>query len=116
MPSAEEIMGEIREAITGLQEQQAQLSELLTYKLENPDNPSALCEAVLSEVPACQDFSGVRRWSACEAWRIMEEEKVTWQEAIKKAWEAAHAICSWGPETPEVEVGEIIRPRIIIEE
>lgn len=106
MPTAEEIMEEIKGSISSLKEQQAQLQEqqeqltdLLTYKLENPDNPSALCEAVLAETPACQDFSGIRRWSACKAWSLMEDEEITWQEAITKAWDKAHEVCSWEPKT-----------------
>ena len=72
------------------------LSNRLEASLSESDNPvSAKCSLVLEATPKCYDFSGTRRYAACRAWDLMESQKISWQEAISKAWEELKSKCVW---------------------
>lgn len=82
---AEEIITELRK-----------LSNRIDAALSEGDNPvSAKCATVLGEIPKCYDFSGTRRFAACRAWDLMESEKISWREAISRAWEEVKSKCVW---------------------
>lgn len=73
-----------------------ELSNRMEVALAEGDNPvSAKCALVLDSPIKCYDFSGSRRFAACRAWQLMEEMKISWQEAITKAWEEIKSRCTW---------------------
>ena len=61
-------------------------------------NVSEKCRIVLEKgltPEVCRDFRGIRRWVACRAWDLIENDVVnTWREAMKKAWAEAKAKCA----------------------
>lgn len=84
------------EEVNGIADELRRLSNRLEAKLAEGDNPvSAKCSLVLGETPKCYDFSGTRRYAACRAWDLMESEKISWQEAISRAWQEVKEICTW---------------------
>lgn len=89
-------MDEVATEISRLREEIEKLSSKLEAALSEGDNPVSLkCEAVLSTPAKCFDFSGTRRYAACEAWRLMEEKHISWQEAIAEAWNTVRSTCKW---------------------
>lgn len=77
-------------------EELQRISNRLDVALTEGDNPISMkCQLVLDATPRCYDFSGSRRFSACRAWEIMETEKVSWQEAITRAWKELKEKCVW---------------------
>jgi hypothetical protein len=57
---------------------------------------SEKCAAVLAKPPTkeeCYDFRAVRRRAICTAWKILEEEKIPFREAIKRGWAETKAKC-----------------------
>lgn len=81
----EEILGELKK-----------LSHRLDVALAEGDNPTSMkCQLVLDSTPKCYDFSGTRRFAACRAWQQMEEEKISWREAISAAWDEVRSKCTW---------------------
>ena len=72
------------------------LSNRLDAALGEGDNSvSVKCSLVLDEIPKCYDFSETRRFAACEAWRLMEKEKINWKEAMDLAWDKIKTNCTW---------------------
>lgn len=89
-------MAVVAESIDELTNEMRKLSNRLETALAEGDNPvSAKCSLVLGETPHCYDFSGTRRYAACRAWQLMEEEKISWQEAISRAWQEIKSKCTW---------------------
>lgn len=92
VPEYQAIVDEIAE----VREELARISARLEASLSESGNPvSVKCSNVLSQTPKCYDFQGSRRFSACRAWQVMEEEKIPWQEAISKAWRELKEKCTW---------------------
>jgi hypothetical protein len=57
---------------------------------QSPISPH--CEAVLAKPPLCYDFRNIRAWVMCEAWRRMEEEKLS-KLPVGQAWQKARQVC-----------------------
>jgi hypothetical protein len=84
------------EDIEELKELLHRLANRLEAALAEGDNPVSMkCQLVLDSVPKCYDFSVTRRYAACRAWQMMEEEKISWREAISKAWSELKEKCTW---------------------
>jgi len=58
---------------------------------------SPRCQIVLEKgvtKDVCYDFRRIRAYVMCKAWKIMEEEKVPFRSAIKRAWDEAKRECA----------------------
>ena len=71
---------------------------------------SERCQAALKEPVSrdlCMDFRETRRRVMCGAWRIVEEEKRPFREAVKSSWERRKVECAavgvFSPEPAMVE-------------
>jgi len=54
------------------------------------------CKRVIKdfeENPKCYDFRAIRAYTACMGWKLFEEEKISFSEAMKKAWIKARKLC-----------------------
>lgn len=94
-PSAPEYQALI-DKVAEVREELEKMSARLEASLSERGNPvSVKCSNVLSQTPKCYDFQGSRRFSACRAWQVMENEKIPWQKAISRAWGELKEKCTW---------------------
>ena len=70
-------------------------NRLDTALIEDGNSVSIKCQLVLDKTPKCYDFTGTRRFAACEAWRLMEKDKISWREAMNIAWDKIKTDCTW---------------------
>lgn len=42
----------------------------------------------------CSDFRFIRSWVMCEAWKLIDEKKLMFGQAIRTAWKIAKEICA----------------------
>lgn len=62
----------------------------------NGVEPDEDCEAALEEGlnrETCQDFEGLRQWVLCKTWRLVEDDGMSFEEAIEEAWNMAEDKC-----------------------
>jgi hypothetical protein len=55
------------------------------------------CEIVLSQPltkDVCYDFRTIRQRTMCLAWKIMDEQKIPFRQAIKEAWRTVKEGCA----------------------
>lgn len=57
----------------------------------NPGCENALDEGLTEEV--CNSFSKIRRFTMCEAWRLMREEAYAFSDAMELAWDKIKQGC-----------------------
>lgn len=76
-----------------------ELKEFISFMVmegKEGDPLSITCKLALEKglsKDVCYDFRGIRRWVLCKAWRHIEEEKVPFGEAIRRAWREAKEGC-----------------------
>jgi len=74
------------------------LFSILADTLGVESNPlSEKCQLILErDLPkeVCQSFRDIRRWVLCKAWQHIDEGKMSFREAIKKAWSEAKLTCA----------------------
>jgi hypothetical protein len=81
--------------------------------LQEPAAKVGRCVEVLArplDKELCLDFREVRRRNMCRAWEILEKEKVTFKEAVKRSWDETLEGCrSAGVHSPaETEVDRAV--------
>jgi len=59
---------------------------------EHHSPTSEHCERVLETKPRCWAFREIRSWVLCEAWRLLETEKLQ-RLPVSRAWQEARARC-----------------------
>ena len=55
------------------------------------------CMMILDEPVSrelCYDFRGIRRRVMCRAWKLMEDEKISFGEAVRRAWRETKKECA----------------------
>ena len=74
-----------------------ELGELLGVDVKDMNPVSEHCKRVfdvgLTE-NTCRDFRFIRAWVMCEAWRLLEEENLSFRNAIRTAWRVAKDLCA----------------------
>ena len=73
------------------------LGELLGLSGEEMNDLSHRAEEILERgltKDICYDFRGIRRWVMVRAWDIMEKEKTSFRDAIRRAWAEAKEKCA----------------------
>jgi hypothetical protein len=50
------------------------------------------CYEIVKTAPACGTRE-VRKWVGCKSAILREEQKLSFGESVRKAWEEAHKIC-----------------------
>ena len=89
------VMGEIEELKKRYEELERAVDALGEALKENPVSPK--CERILGVTPSkeeCFDFRAVRARVLCNAWALMEAEKVPFATAIKRAWDKVKSECA----------------------
>ena len=70
----------------------------LMIKDEVGDNPSVSykCKEVLERPitkDLCYDFRGIRQWVLCNTWKLMEEKRIPFAQAIRESWRQVKDKC-----------------------
>ena len=93
-----EIVRDIVDSIYTLLITPADMAKILGLDTHDINEVSVKCKYVLEErgltAEVCKDFREIRRWVACRAWQLIEQDKAdTWKQAINQAWNEAKAQC-----------------------
>jgi len=57
---------------------------------------SETCKLILEKgltKDMCYDFRAIRRYVLCNAWKLMEERKIPFRDAIRESWRKAKEEC-----------------------
>ena len=88
-------MGETEELKAKIKELEDAIDALGEAIKENPISPK--CAAILAKAPEkaeCFDFRLSRARVLCEAWRLIETEKIPFAIAVKRAWDKVKSECA----------------------
>jgi len=72
------------------------MGSMMGMSAEEANDVSERCKDILGQKiteELCYDFRETRRWVMCHTWKLMEEKRMRFSDAIRQSWETLKTKC-----------------------